>query len=67
MPLMYFCVEECCTDAPLFCRECDEGMHFLHKTNELLVLFFDPFKIHYESLIVGNLYDLLLSNKTVFN
>lgn len=33
------CIEECCRQTPLFCKSCGKESHFLHRTNDLYLLF----------------------------
>lgn len=38
-PTGHICLEECCSDPPIFCHSCTGGDHFCHLTNELSALF----------------------------
>lgn len=33
------CVERCCATNPIHCWECEKDSHFLHRTNDLKMLF----------------------------
>ena len=39
--LVDFCLEECCSATPVFCRQCSTD-HLAHRTNSLLRLFSHP-------------------------
>lgn len=36
---LYFCIEECCISSEPFCISCEDNLHFLHRKNELRMLF----------------------------
>lgn len=38
-PMANICIEKCCESHPIFCQECENHSHFLHRTNDLKVLF----------------------------
>lgn len=38
-PMTDICIEKCCAAHPIFCRDCDTDFHFLHRTNDMRVLF----------------------------
>lgn len=39
--MTFFCMEECCSEERLFCKDCRGDHHFLHKTNDIKVLLID--------------------------
>jgi len=38
-PRKMFCLESCCSGESLFCSACEASNHFLHRTNDLTLLF----------------------------
>ena len=38
-PMTDICVEQCCSGQMVFCWDCHQGRHFLHRTNDMRVLF----------------------------
>lgn len=44
--MMGICVELCCSQHILFCRDCQHSKHLLHRINDLRVFFIDDRMLH---------------------
>lgn len=41
-PMTDICVEPCCSASMVYCQDCNQDEHFLHRTNDMRLFFVDP-------------------------